>query len=93
MAISPIERKVTAIVSHDKLSGLYTFSLLEKGGPIVMAKTEELGKIKFEEALNVASAVRNLKYFTEKDLARKVETVRTNSTNSHDIEYRHLQVA
>lgn len=94
MAINTVSRKVTATISHDGISGLYTFALLEKGGPIIMAKTEEEGKVKFEAALDFASAVRNLQYLDDITLIRKAENLRSKSSSKqNEVEYRHLEVA
>ena len=47
----------------DEKNGLHTLSLYDKGGPIVSEKTFEEAREKFEKALDLTMAVRNLLYF------------------------------
>ncbi len=87
--------KAKSIVTHsfDEESGKYTFSLLEKGGPIIISDTFEEGKVKMNEAFNCALSVRNLEYFDDISLSHRVSFKRSNATDNSNIEYKELQVA
>jgi len=94
MKISPINRKVTATYSHDEVAGLYTFSLLEKGGPVIIAKSIDEGKKKLEEALSFTAAIRNLQYFDDISISNRAEFIRSNiGDKRNEVEYVPLEVA
>lgn len=57
--------KFKAIVLEDKITKGVIIYLEEKGGPIISAPTLEEAKAKFEEALNLGCAVRNLHYYND----------------------------
>ena len=54
---------VHAIFYLDEINGVYTISDLSPGGPIVSAPKLEDAKKKFESALKLVSAARNLLFF------------------------------
>ena len=93
MGIDLIKSKSIVTYSFDKDSGKYTLSLLEKGGPIIVANTLEEGKVKMNEAFHCSLAVRNLQYFDDISHAHRVAFRRSNSTDKSNIEYKELQVA
>ncbi len=63
MELKPV--KITAHVIEDKNAGLFTAFMKGKGGPIVSASTIEEVHKKFEEALDLGCAVKNLVTFGE----------------------------
>lgn len=56
-------KKVEAYIIEDVHDKTFTIALRGKGGPIITEKTKALAKAKFEEALKLSNAVRNLIYF------------------------------
>lgn len=71
------KRSAQALIYKDEENDVFTVFSLEKGGPIVSDNSIELAKTKFEDALRLASAVRNLLFFegsrkSESEKARKL---------------------
>ena len=86
--------RYTVIYFEDRSTGRYTFNLLEKGGPIISAKSIEEGKDKMTEAIKVAAAVRNLAYFNDVSFINRVYSANTRGTNVEDsIKYEELTLA
>jgi hypothetical protein len=63
MAFKLTNVKLDALIHHDDANGVYTITILGNGAPIVSASTIEEAKAKFESALKLSSAVKNLLYF------------------------------
>lgn len=64
---------ITAYVTKDVREGVFTVFMEGKGGPIISAPTEEEAKIKFEEALNLSCAVKNLLTYNDAVKAQEAE--------------------
>ncbi len=79
----------TPTVTHslDKSTGLYTFSLLERGGPVIVSKNFEEGKEEMIKALSFAMSVRNLQYFDDISLKNRAQFSRTNAHGKPKINY------
>jgi len=58
-----VKRVSTALIFEDKEEGIFTMSLLERGGPIIMAPTLEEVKEKFIEAFEANIAIATLRGF------------------------------
>jgi hypothetical protein len=56
------------IIIYDKENGVYTISLLEKGGPIISDSSLEIAERKFRDALILSSFVK--KFLTWNSLNR-----------------------
>lgn len=92
MNIELTNRKVIVVHSLDEYTGSYTFSLLEKGGPILIAQDFETGKAEFEEMMILAFSVRNLEYFDDISLRRNEMLTRNNLSGiSNNFEYLSLE--
>jgi hypothetical protein len=90
MSIELIPIKWQAIYTYNKVDNIYTVTTLGKGGPIVTANTLENAKIKFEKALNLSFAVKNLLFFK----GHKVATLRKyRGVSENEITYTELMVA
>jgi len=61
-----VKRVSTALIYEDKEEGIFTMSLLERGGPIIMAPTIEEVKEKFMEAFAASIAIASLRGFSKK---------------------------
>lgn len=67
---------VRAIIAKDVVHNTHTVFLEngKTGGPIVSAETEDEAKAKFSEALNLACAVRNLRFYAK--VVKDAETIK-----------------
>jgi hypothetical protein len=63
MEFNLTKKIVQALTFHDVENNLYTIYTLEKGGPIISDVSLDIAKEKFENALKLSSAVRNLLYY------------------------------
>lgn len=91
MNIGLVETKVIVTYSYDEHTKLYTFSLLEKGGPIITSSEFEKGKEEMNKALDFSFAVRNLQYFDDISMLKRTCFRRSNSTNKNEVNYLELQ--
>ncbi len=92
MAIALRNHKMDAFYSVNKTTGSCTISLLGSGmgGPIVTANSLEEAKIKFERALSLSTAIKNLLFF--KGMKHKYSSASKRS-KSPELEISYLQVA
>jgi len=91
MSIDLVERRVLVTFSFDEENNLYTFSLLEKGGPIIVSDDFEKGKERMDKALDFSFAVRNLQYFDDISFIKRDGLMRSNSESKKSVEYLKLQ--
>ncbi len=91
MSISLKSSVVTTIYVFDEDTGMYTFCLLEKGGPVIVSNDLETGKRNFEEAFKFSTAVRNLQYFDDISVFRYINS--ENSRVKNKVEYQELKLA
>ncbi len=93
MSFTLKEDECTAIYFFDAVSKTYTFTMLEKGGPIIMDTDLENGKKSFSEALHFAYSVRNLQYFDDISVAKRAAFERSRNKSDNKIIFQELQVA
>lgn len=86
MALVLKEKSIIANIFHDVKNGIYTFCLVDKGGPIIVSRDEETGKTEFQNAIWTISAIKNLHYFNSK-LKVTEKTPRHNSKSKENITY------
>lgn len=84
MSFESVDSKITVLEIFDENSGYYTFSLIEKGGPVIVSRDQEEGKRMMNEALDIAHSVRNLQYFDDISNFKRVALTRTNVTASDE---------
>lgn len=90
MSINLSKRTVIVTYIKSKFTNDWTFSLLEKGGPIIVSSSIEEGKKQMDKALRFSFAVRNLQYFDDITIVKKAEFMRSNNSEQREVEYREL---
>lgn len=84
----------TVMYSYDERAALYSFFLLEDGGPMITAETVEEGIIAMKEALDVYVQVKNLLFFNDHmNSERAKEDFTFERMDMHNTKYRKFQVA
>ncbi|MCB9224150.1 MAG: hypothetical protein H6582_08250 [Crocinitomicaceae bacterium] len=76
MGYELIMYNIDALYFKDSENDVYTISMLDKGGPVVSAKTLDEAKAKFEESIKLAMAIRNLTYFRGANKSKTAKTRR-----------------
>ena len=94
MAIHLVPITVHALIHHDVEDGMYTIYTLEKGRPIISDVSEEISKKKFEDALKLSTAVRNLHFFEGYNESPTVKMRNWYSAGSKitDVEYHEMSL-
>lgn len=78
---------VKVVYFYDEDTKLYSLSLLEHGGPVIVSPDLESAKKEMNEALNFAFTLRNLQYFDDISVANRVRLNRSNTSPKHEVEY------
>jgi hypothetical protein len=81
-----------ALHYKDTKNDSYTLVEAQKGGPIIEDPSLDAAKYKFENALRLASAVRNLLYFRNSTKARPQKKLRFPNSKIADVVYHELTV-
>ena len=83
-------KKIFAVFHNDTDNEVHTIFDLEKGGPIINDSSLDAAKYKFENAIRLGSAVRNLLYFGEVTKVRTPKKLRFPVNNIADVTYQEM---